>query len=127
MRAIISPDDLKRGELVDPGWYPCEIVEYKEEEAKTDGSTNCIYYFKVTDHPKYKGAIFKRLFNEKAMGFGKNLWAALDFPYDAEAGYIIETPQLAAQVGKKVNVYVKRGQSNKGNDFNDVSDFRKLA
>jgi hypothetical protein len=43
MRALLTPDDLKRGDLVETTWHPTEIVEYKEKEADTDGSTNCIF------------------------------------------------------------------------------------
>ena len=126
MRAIVTPDDLKRGELVDPGWYPVEISDYEEKDANTDQSTNCIFYFKVLEG-KSKGNTFKRLFNEKAMGFGKNLWATLGLPYDSEKGYELTTEMFRAQIGKKLQVYVKRGKSNKDNEFNDVVDFRPIG
>jgi hypothetical protein len=125
MRSILSPDDLKRGDLVSPGWYPVEIVDYEEKEASTDGSTNCIFYFKCIDGPA-KGNQFKRLFNEKSLGFGKNLWATLKLPYDGEKGYELTTELFKAQLGAKLNIYIKRGKSDKGNEFNDVSDFRAL-
>lgn len=124
MRSILGPDDLKRGELIPPGWYPVEIIEYKEEDAKTDGSCNSIFYFKVIDGPQ-KGAQLKRLFNEKALGFGKNMYAALKFPL-VNGGYELSTELFNQTVGHKLQVYVKRGKSNQGNEFNDVSDFRPI-
>jgi len=126
MRAILTPDDLKRGDLVSPGWYPAEIHDYEEADAKTDGSTNCNFYFKLLDGPS-KGNVVKRLFNEKALGFGKALWATLKFPYDAEKGYELTTELFKASVGQKLMVYIARGKSDKGNEFNDVKDFRPIA
>lgn len=132
MRAILSPDDLKKGELIPVGWYPVEIVRYEEEEAsdeaKNPGSTNAIYYFKVIDGPdNVKGVELKRLFNETALGFGKNLWKTLALPYDKVKGYEITTELLKSKIGAKLKVYVKRGKSNKGNEFNDVADFQPLT
>ena len=125
MRAILSPDDLKKGDLVEPGWYPAEIVEYKEEEADTDKSTNCLFSFKILDGPS-KGVQPRKLFNEKALGFGKILWKTLAFPYDEAKGYELSTQLFQQTVGSKLMIYIKRGKSNKGNEFNDIADFRPL-
>lgn len=130
MRRILSPDDLKKGDLAEPGWHPAEIVEYDEsdasDDAKNPGSTNCNFYFKILDGAS-KGIVAKRLFNETALGFGKNLWKTLNFPYDPEKGYDLSTELFRQTVGHKLQIYIKRGKSNKGNDFNDVQDFRPLA
>lgn len=129
MRATITPDDLKRSDLVDNGWYPAVISEYKEEEAKTDGSTNCYFHFKIIDPApeKARGVQPRKLFNEKAMGFGKNLWKTLNLPYDAKTGYTLTTELLKAQEGKKLMIYIKRGKSDKGNEFNDIQDYKPLV
>ena len=126
MRQILTPDDLKKGELIPPGWYPCEIVEYDEKDADTDGSTNCFFHFKVLVEGPYKGIVVRRLFNEKALGFGKALWATLKLPFDPQKGYDLSSDLFKQTVGFKLQVYVKRGKSNKGNEFNDASDFRAL-
>lgn len=129
MRRILTPDDLKKGDLAEPGWHPAEIVDYDEsdasEDAKNPGSTNCNFYFKILDGAS-KGIIAKRLFNETALGFGKNLWKTLQFPYDPEKGYDLSTELFRQTIGHKLQIYIKRGKSNKGNDFNDVQDFRPL-
>jgi len=125
MRSVLTPDDLKRGDLVPPTWYPVEIIDYKEEDAKTDGSTNCLFYFKVIDGGS-KGVVFKKLFNEKALGFGKALWKTLQFPYDEEKGYELTTELFTSAIGQKLKVYVKRGKSDRGNEFNDVTDYMPL-
>ena len=127
MRAVLTPDDLKKSDLVEPGWYPADIIEYKEEDADTDASTNSIFTFKITGGPeKAQGVQPRKLFNEKALGFGKSLWSTLKLPFDTKKGYELTTELLSAQVGKKLQIYIARGKSNKGNEFNDVKDFRPL-
>lgn len=124
--AIVTPDDLKRGDLVDPGWYPCEVSKYEEKEAGTDKSINCIFNYKVLDGPS-KGNVFMDQFNEKALGFGKKLWPVLGIPYDKEKGFQLSTPVLKATEGKKLKVYIVRAKSSKGNDFNKVEDYAPLT
>jgi len=126
MRAILTPDDLKKGDLVEVGWHPSEIVEYREDKADTDGSTNCIFLFKIIDGP-YKGVQPRKLFNEKALGFGKSLWKTLNFPYDPVKGYELTTQLFEQTIGHKLMIYIKRGKSNKGNEFNDIVDFKPLS
>jgi hypothetical protein len=123
MRQVLTPDDLKRGDLCEPGWNDSEIIDYEEKPAETDGSTNCIFRFKILDGPN-KGITPTKLFNEKALGFGKALWKALDLPYDVNKGYELSTELFRQTIGHKVSIYVKRGKSNKGNEFNDIADFR---
>jgi len=125
MRVILTPDDLKKGDLVEPGWHPMEIVDYSEEPADTDGSTNCLFFFKIIDGPG-KGVSPRKLFNEKALGFGKALWKTLNFPYDPNKGYELSTELFRQTIGQKVQGYIKRGKSNKGNEFNDIVDFRPM-
>lgn len=130
MRRILTPDDLKKGDLADPGWHPAEIIDYDEsdasEDAKNPGSTNCNFHFKLIEPSPNKGIVVRRLFNETALGFGKNLWKTLQFPYDPEKGYDLSTELFRQTIGHKLQIYIKRGKSNKGNDFNDVQDFRPL-
>lgn len=125
---ILSADDLRRNDLIDPpGWYGVEIDNYSEKEANTDKSTNCIFHFKILEG-KYKGTTPQALFNEKALGFGKNLWAVLELPKDENGNYHLNTElfQQVAIARPKLEIYIKRGKSNRGTDFNDVSDYRKM-
>jgi hypothetical protein len=129
MRAVLTPDDLKKGDLAEPGWHPAEIVDYTESAAATDGSTNCTFHFKIVDGPS-KGVSPRRLFNEKALGFGKALWNVLFGPPDPVKGYSdgqLSTESFKAQIGKKIKIYIKRSKSDKGNEFNDVVDFMPLS
>lgn len=132
MQAVLTPDDLKKGDLTDPGWYNTEIVNYEEKitkgtlEKPSDGSTNCIFHFKIVDGP-YKGLTVNRLFNEKALGFGKNLWKALKFPVIEDGpnkgGYTLNSDLFKQTIGSIVKTYIKRGTSDKGNPFNDATDW----
>lgn len=126
MRAILTPDDLKKGDLVEPAWYPLEIIDYEEKPADTDKSTNCIFHFKIIDG-QYKGVSPNKLFNEKALGFGKNLWKTLGLPFDEVKGYDLTTELFRQCIGAKLMGYIKRGKSNKGNEFNDLADFKPMA
>ncbi len=130
MRIILTPDDLRKGDLMEPGWHPAEIVEYNEEpaseNAKNPGSTNSIFTFKGIDGPN-KGMTAVRYLNETAMGFGKSLYAALGFPKTANGGYELSTQLFEQSVGHKVMIYVKRGKSRTGSEFNDVADFKPMS
>lgn len=132
MRAVLTPDDLRKGDLASPGWHPAEIIDYTEDEAgsnaKNPGSTNCIFHFKLIDGPS-KGLQVKRLFNETALGFGKALWGVLFGPPDPTTGYPtqLNSENFKAQIGKKLMIYIKISKSNLGNEFNDVQDFRPMA
>lgn len=126
MRAVLTPDDLKKGDLAPVGWHPVEIVDYVEKDAETDGSTNCIFHFKILDGPA-KGIQPQKLFSEKALGFGKALWPVLFGPADPVKGYELTSDMFKSSIGKKLKVYIKRGKSNKGNEFNDVCDFQPMS
>lgn len=125
MRAVLTPDDLKKGDLAETGWWPAEIVDYTEKEADTDKSTNCIFHFKLIDGPS-KGLTANKLFNEKALGFGKNLWPLIGVPRTPDGGFDCSTEAFRAGIGKRMKIYIGRGKSNKGNEFNDVKDFMSL-
>lgn len=133
INVILTPDDLKKGDLVDPGWYRLLITKYEEDEVKgsaakpSDKSTNAFFYFKIIEHKndKFNGVEIRKMYNEKALGFGKTLWAALEFPFEEGVGYKISSDLMRQTEGSIVEGYVQRGKSDKGNDFNDLKEFRK--
>jgi Protein of unknown function (DUF669) len=126
MRHILTPDDLRRGDLAEPGWHPMEVIDYNDKEAETDGSNNSIFQFKIIDGPN-KGVIAQKLFNEKALGFGKALWTTFNFPKDANGNMELSSELFKKTIGFKLMGYIKRGKSNKGNEFNDIVDFRPMS
>jgi hypothetical protein len=127
---IVTPDDLKRGDLIQVGWHPAEIIKYESgeagEAAKNPGSATCTFHFKLLDGPS-KGAECRRLFSETAWGFAKDFFATMGYPKDEKGNYKISEDLFEQSVGHKLQIYVKRGKSNKGNEFNDVTDFRPMS
>lgn len=130
-RSILTPDDLKAGELAEVGWHPLEVVNYDEtdasDEAKNPGSTNCNFYFKIIDGPS-KGLEVKKLINEspKSLGYNKALWSAFGFPKTADGGYDLSSDLFRKTVGFKLMGYIKRAKSNRGNEYNDLVDFKAM-
>lgn len=130
MRAVLTPDDLKKGDTVsEAGWFPLEITDYKEEDASTDGSTNCIWNFRVLDG-KNKGLGAMMRLNEKALGFGKAFFSVVIGPPNKNLGYTADqmnSENFKTFIGKKLMGYIKVGESNKGNKYNELKDFKPLS
>jgi hypothetical protein len=131
MRAVLTPEDLKRGDLIEPMWYPVTISAYNEEVTKgsaqkpSDGSMNAIFTMKLDSGPN-AGMELKRYFNEKALGFGKALYEAVGLPKNATGGYDLSTEVFQKFIGAKLEVYIKRGINNETKkEFNEIADFRK--
>lgn len=127
---VVTPDDLRKGDLANPGWHPAEIIKYEDgeagEAAKNPGSATATFFFKILDGPN-KGIECKRLFSEVAWGFGKSFFATLNYPKDEKGNYKLSSDLFNQSVGHKLMIYIKRGKSNAGNEFNDVADFKPLT
>jgi hypothetical protein len=126
MRQVLTPDDLASVGLAAPGWHPVAIANYEEKGADTDGSTNCIFHFKIIDGPN-KGIECRKLLNEKGLKYNKSFMEALGFPKDDNGNYVLTSELFAQTVGHKLQIYIKRGKSNLGNEYNDVADFRAAS
>lgn len=128
MRVNLGSDDLAKGTLVTPGWYPCKLSNYKESPANTDKSTNATGSITILTG-EFKGAGGRFLFNEKAMGFAKNLLIALGAKIeDGPNGKQLSATLSKETINEKlVDVYFARGSSNKGNEFNDAKDFAPIG
>lgn len=127
MRAVVTPDDLKRGELISKaGWAPCELVAYDEKPADTDGSTNCTFSWKIIDGPD-SGKQTRVFCNEKALGFLKNFYKVFSCPQDEAGNYVPSSEYFKGLVGEKCLLYLQRGKSNQNKEFNEVTDYKPLA
>ena len=125
-RMVVTKEDLLKGEIIKPGWYPCEVAEYKEEPAGTDKSTNLLYTIRVIDGPeKGKGALLR--FNEKALGFGKKFWPIVITGWRGDGSDELSTERCSSAIGKKLKVFFETSRSDKGNDYNSPKDFVPLA
>jgi hypothetical protein len=124
INSIITPDDLKKTENVDPGWYLAEIVSYDEAVTKgsdakpSDGSTNAIYEFKLLVGD-WSGKVLRAYFNEKSLHWGKNLWAVL-FGMDTRQGTKITSDMLRSGVGHKLQIYVGKNKAG----YDSVVDYK---
>lgn len=128
MKINLGSDDLAKGTLVTPGWYPCVISDYNEKPAKTDKSTNANVFYTILTG-EFKGTGGKSLFNEKAPGFAKKLLLALGAKLedDGKGGKKLTAELSSALKGKKLDIYFVRGTSNQNNDFNDPKDFAPIG
>lgn len=124
---IVTPEDIKRTEGTEPGWYQAEIVNYEEATTKgselkpSDGSTNAIFEFKLLSGPS-TGRTFKKYINEKTPHWAKNLWAIIIPGFDAKKGGKLSSEANRASVGKKLMVYVKKNKEG----FDNVEDYRPM-
>lgn len=125
-QTILSPEDLKKSDLVPTGWYLFKITGYEEKPATTDKSINCYFTVQVQEPEQFKGVSPRCMFNEKALGFGKALWKALDLPWEEGVGYRLGTDIFKQTVGSYFMGYIKRATSDKGNDYNELADYMAL-
>lgn len=135
MRAILTPEDLKSTERppTPAGWYPSEIVKYEEAVTKgtdakpSDGSINAIFYFKILDAPSgaehMKGRELRRYLNEKSLKWGKNMYAALNFPRNGQGGYEVSSELFKQTVGSKLMIYVKLDNKT---GYDSIEDYKAM-
>lgn len=125
-RTVITKEDLLKGEIIKPGWYPCEVKSYEEKPAGTDKSINLIFVLTILDGAeKGKGGTLR--FNEKALGFGKKFWPIVVTGWKGDGSDELSSERCHATVGKKLKVYWETAKSNKDNEFNEAKDFMPLA
>lgn len=127
---VVTKEDMAKGDLAEVGWHPAEIIKYESgeagEDSKNPGSATCTFHFRILDGPN-KGVQPKRLFSEVAWGFAKGFFETMKVPKDGAGNYQLSEDLFESFVGKKLMIYIKRGKSNKGNEFNDVTDFKPMA
>ena len=116
----ITPEDMKRGTVLAPGWYPVVINDVHDEPAGTDGSTNTIVEMSTTGE-KFPGVPLKRYFNEKSPSFAIDYIQAVGGTLGEAGGEF----NLEAGKGRKCEVYVAN-EMYKGRMQNRVEGFRPL-
>jgi hypothetical protein len=131
IRSLLTPEDLAERKT-DPGWYKGKIKDVKEEvvkgsEAKpSDGSMNAIFYFDVwtdTKNPDAKPREMRRYFNEKALGFGRNLWYVTGLlTKGSTKPQELTFEMMQSLIGKEMLVYIKKNTAG----FDNIEDWRPL-
>lgn len=124
-RITVTPEDLKRSQILEPDWYPCEVVGYEYSRTKDEKSMNHIYTFKVVHPEDAAGVQLKVWFSEKALGMMREFYEAISgVKVDPKKGFTIDDPNAA--VKKRVDVNVING-SYLGRTQNSVNGFRPYS
>lgn len=119
-KIVLTKEDLLRGTVLKPGWYPVEIMDVTESQAQSDGSLNITIEMKVSSGES-AGVPLYRLFNEKGFGFARRFLEALNAKIDPNKES--QEFELANTKGKKLEAYVKNELWD-GLMRNRVEDFR---
>lgn len=105
-----NDDELKRGELIEPGWYTVTIEDVEEKLSKDQRSTNYLMKGKIVRNgdngdEKFAGyPVPYWNFNSKAMGFSQGYFKALLGVEKLEVGVRYD---LAAGKGKNLDVFIE--------------------
>lgn len=117
----ITREDLLRGKVVSPGWYPLYIKSVEKGEAKTDGSMKVDVGFVIRADGPFKDVPVSRTFSEKAPGFTVSFIEAVSKrKIDPEKGGRFD---LAMAQNKLVWGYIKN-EMYQNRLVNRVEDFR---
>jgi hypothetical protein len=117
----ISKEDILRSKVVTPGWYKMTIRNVTQEPASTDGSTNTIIDFLISEG-EFAGVPIKRYFSEKAAGMAVNFFTACGATVGSE-GATIEVEKCK---GRTIMVYVINDMYN-GRPTNKAEDFKPVG
>ena len=109
--------DVKRGTILEPGWYPVHISEVVERPSKGDGSLFWKMRTVVTSGES-KGVPLDFGFSEKAPGFAIPFVKAIT-RQDVGPGKV----DLNSASGKDLEVYVTNGVY-ENRPTNNVTDYR---
>ena len=117
----ITRDDLLRGKTIEPGWYKAIISKVLQEPAKTDGSTNTVFEFKITQDGPFKDVPVRKSFSEKATGFVRPLLEACGAAVSDNGGNF----DLEKGIGTELLIYIKNNMYN-NRLTNSVEDYRAI-
>jgi len=126
MKMRFTAEDLSRGTIADPNWYPAVVKSLEIKPSKGDQSTNWNYKLEILagknkDGKDLAGTKVFRLFNEKAMGFAIPFFTAIGI--NIQDGTEVD-PNVA--IGKKLLIYIKNREY-EGKLQNEVADFRPIG
>jgi hypothetical protein len=116
----ITPEDLLKGKLVAPGWYPALIKNVEEKPSKGDGSTNWNLEFKILEGTEFSGVPVYRTFNEKGAGFAQNFVLACGGKFEKGKSFELDFHKT---VGTKLKIYITNALY-EGKMKNQVEDFQ---
>jgi|WetSurMetagenome_2_1015567.scaffolds.fasta_scaffold404833_1 hypothetical protein len=118
-----SDEDIKSGFLVQtPGRYNYELTKVKTKAAKTDGSPNYILQFKGLNGEMEGVVVFVQI-SSKAKWLLAPIFRAANNGEPLEKDKSYEIDDL---VGCTFSAMTSRGQSEQGNYFNNLSDWKPV-
>lgn len=124
----IGREDVLRGKVFDPGWYPVTVRSVTEELSSKGDSTNYLVDIVIDAPENVAGALMTVYFNEKAIG------RSIPFVNACSASDVINentvpsgkkvSIDLEKTVGKKIMAYINNGIY-EGRTVNRVEDFKR--
>jgi hypothetical protein len=127
-RFSFSKEEILAGTVVPADWYPVEIVKVDEKPMKVDdGSINFFVSVKILAGEYANVPVYSYVANSKAMGFAKNLMAAIlgIAPSELKADEDLDL-STATAAGKQVDCYIVMGEY-EGRANNKLQDWALLG
>jgi hypothetical protein len=121
MKLRISREDLLKSKIVEPGWYPSEVIKVDEATSKAGDSMNWNVTVRLLAPDAFAGVTIIRTFNEKAPGFAVNFLKACGANIGEDGGEF----DMSASMGRKLMSYIKTDIYN-GQQKNKAEDFRPI-
>lgn len=122
-RIQVTAEDMKRSQVLEPDFYPCEVTKYEYKDNKAKDAKNHVYSFKVLAPESCAGVPLTAWFSEKAMGTIVPFLKAIGVQVDEKKGISFDNPEAA--VGKRLDVHIKNEQY-QGRTTNSIDGFRPL-
>lgn len=125
----ITPEDVARGTLVRPGWYPAEVTKVEDGLSKSKGKPKTDVHFKILeaeDHQgeKVNGVPAVTTFSPEYPSFAINFLNALGANIGKDGKTGVNLSDDTAK-GKRLMIYIKNDEY-EGKMNNKVADYRPL-
>lgn len=126
----VTPEDVARGTILQPGWYPAVVSKTEDRPAKTDGSNVTFVTLRLLEARDSDGNGVSNVnvvatFSVKAPGSIINFANALGNKIGKDGKKGVEISDRTCK-DRKVSVYVKNDVY-EGRTINKVADFKPLA
>ena len=126
----ITPEDVARGTLLQPGWYPGVIKQVTDKPATTDGTNVSHVGITILEALDHSGAAVQNVpvlatFSVKAPGSAINFLNALGANIGKEGKKSVDLSDATCK-GKKVSVYIKNDIYD-GRTLNKCADFKPMG
>ena len=127
MKWNITPEDVAKNRLVDPGWHTCAIKDFTIELAKNKEAHNAVFTFRVHTGP-FTGAEKIIYFSEKVPVMMMNLLEALGAKKNEDGSMSANLSKDALVTDPPILVKCKfaRGEYN-GKPQNEITEYAPAA